>query len=345
MITALSSSIDNINKPQQYKDPLSNPLLVAASYSNEIGTAIIEIAPKVGTVLWAPALMYLGADIFDKYKNDQNKFDPSAKRAFERTIYQGISNYLCMPLLIFCAQNLVSPLARFTKDGISTNAKDAVFKHTREILSQCEGENFENPEKFKSVIESTLRARIKNYTHEKNNTNIFKRILKFSLTKSALTSNNEDKIIKFAIKNTDKMFELKNNLINGDYDKVPQMIKKDYLNSVSGLKLFGETNVNPALRSALKKYQNMNIFNNKILKTIGGFIPIIFLSTPVSRFVEKVIVDKYLDQGLDEITKGFVHNTRFKSLFNEMDKKNTENAEKAKNEHAADAVKQELPSA
>lgn len=74
-------------------------------------------------------------------------------------------------------------------------------------------------------------------------------------------------------------------------------------------------------------------------------MPIIFLSTPVSRFVEKVIVDKYLDQGLDEITKGFVHNTRFKSLFNEMDKKNTENAEKAKNEHAADAVKQELPSA
>ena len=331
----ISQPVHNeIHKNKPYKDPLKNPLLVAASYSNEIGTAIIEIAPKVGTALWAPALMYLGADIFDKYKNDKNKFDPSAKRAFERTVYQGVSGYLFMPLLIFCAQNLVSPLARLTKDGISTNAKDAVFKHTREILSQIEGENFDNPDKFKQVLETTLRARIKNYKHEKNETNFFKRLFKLNLVKSALTVNNEDKIINFALKNADKMYELKQNLVNNNFQDVPRMIKKDYLKSVTGLKIFGETNFTPALKSSLQKLQNMNIFKNKILKTLGGFVPIIFLSKPVNHFVEKVIVNKYIDLGIDEITKGFVHNTRFKRTFNEMDKNNTEKAQKEKPKQA-----------
>ena len=38
--------------------------------------------------------------------------------------------------------------------------------------------------------------------------------------------------------------------------------------------------------------------------------------------------------GIDEITKGFVHNTRFKRTFNEMDKNNTEKAQKEKPKQA-----------
>ena len=44
----ISQPVHNeIHKNKPYKDPLKNPLLVAASYSNEIGTAIIEIEPKM----------------------------------------------------------------------------------------------------------------------------------------------------------------------------------------------------------------------------------------------------------------------------------------------------------
>ena len=44
------------------------------SYSNEIGTAISEIAPRLGTALWAPTFLYLGADLYDKYKNDKDSY-------------------------------------------------------------------------------------------------------------------------------------------------------------------------------------------------------------------------------------------------------------------------------
>lgn len=37
-------------------------------YTNDIGVAINEIAPKTATLFWVPALMYFGADVYDKYK-------------------------------------------------------------------------------------------------------------------------------------------------------------------------------------------------------------------------------------------------------------------------------------
>lgn len=49
------------------------------SYSSEVGTAISEIAPKLGASLFAPTFMYLGADIYDKYKNDKDSYNPSGK--------------------------------------------------------------------------------------------------------------------------------------------------------------------------------------------------------------------------------------------------------------------------
>ena len=69
------------------------------SYSNEIGTAISEIAPKLGTALWAPTFLYLGADIYDKYKNDKDNYKPSGKRALKRAIFQGMTSFLLLPNL------------------------------------------------------------------------------------------------------------------------------------------------------------------------------------------------------------------------------------------------------
>ena len=58
------------NEKKKYHDPLNKGVFVVLSNSNEIGTAISDIAPKLGAALWAPTFMYLGADIYDKYKND-----------------------------------------------------------------------------------------------------------------------------------------------------------------------------------------------------------------------------------------------------------------------------------
>ena len=316
---------------QKYKDPLNMPLMQMASYSSEIGTAIIEIAPKLGTALWAPSLMYLGADIYDKYKNDKTEFNPSARRAFERAIYQGVFNLVCLPTMIYLGQKAVSPFGKLTKDGISTNAKDAVFKHTKDVIEQLEGDNFDKPENFKLLLQKTLSNKINALKQEKKHDNIFKKAFNFFQDKYSLVDNNEQKIKDFASKNADRLFEVKHALEVGEKHKVPSLVLKKYQKALPEFMTIYETlKPHSALKTALKEYQNMNIFQNKILKTLGGFMPIIFLARPVSNFVENIIVDKYVDQGLNGITNGFVNNSYIKKIFNEMDKANTDQASQEK---------------
>ena len=126
-------------KHHKYQDPLNKTLPVLMSYSNEVGTAISEIAPKLGAALWAPTFMYLGADIYDKYKNDKDNYKPSSRRAIKRAIFQGLTSLVALPALIFAGQWAVSPLGKIDKSGISGNAKDAIYRHTKNVLDQAHG--------------------------------------------------------------------------------------------------------------------------------------------------------------------------------------------------------------
>ena len=55
-------------KDKKYSDPLMKWPARGLAYTNELGAAISEVAPTLGTLLWIPALLYFGADIYDKYK-------------------------------------------------------------------------------------------------------------------------------------------------------------------------------------------------------------------------------------------------------------------------------------
>ena len=75
--------------PQQskkYDDPLMKWPTRGLAYSNELGAALSEIAPTLGTLLWFPAMLYFGADIYDKYKNDKTSYNPNAKRGTQQEI-------------------------------------------------------------------------------------------------------------------------------------------------------------------------------------------------------------------------------------------------------------------
>ena len=52
-----------------YKDPLMQYPLRGAAFSNEVGEALRPVIGNYATVSWAPALLYIGADVYDKYKN------------------------------------------------------------------------------------------------------------------------------------------------------------------------------------------------------------------------------------------------------------------------------------
>src|SRR5574344_699075 len=77
---------------KKYSDPLMKFPIRGLAYSNELGAALSEISPKIGTMLWVPALMYFGADIYDKYKNDNDKFSPNGERGLKQAIFQACAS-------------------------------------------------------------------------------------------------------------------------------------------------------------------------------------------------------------------------------------------------------------
>ena len=71
-ITSTTFSADiNTRNPEtgEYKDPLMRWPLRGAAFTNEVGEALRPIIGNYATLSWIPALLYIGADIYDKYKN------------------------------------------------------------------------------------------------------------------------------------------------------------------------------------------------------------------------------------------------------------------------------------
>ena len=84
-------------KQQQYNDPLMSWPIRGLAYSNELGAAISEVAPKLGTLLWFPAMLYFGADIYDKYKNEKTSlyiYYNTSRAKRQRTFPENSFTYL-----------------------------------------------------------------------------------------------------------------------------------------------------------------------------------------------------------------------------------------------------------
>lgn len=313
---------DKKKKYPNFHDPLNQRVFRCMSYSNEVGTAISEIAPRLGAALWAPTFMYLGADIYDKYKNDKNGFNPSAKRALERAIFQGITALIALPAVIYAGQKTVSPLARLSKFGISTNAKDAVIKHTRDVIDQSRGEVLDSYDKFKDIVLKTLENKLDARKNEKKTVNIFKRIVNFFTDKYPMVNSNRDKLLAYAEENAKKVFKIKTAIQNGDQKSVPRKILHKYNSVLPPMKeMYGHDYSRHALRTALKEYQKSLIFKNKLLKTLGGFISLAIFAGPVNKYVENTVMKKYINPEIDQISREFVTNSRMKQVFSEMDRR------------------------
>lgn len=331
MITQIAPDTGTKKTTEKYKDPLSRKLPIIMSYSNEVGTAISEIAPKLGTALWAPTFMYLGADIYDKYKNDKNNYNPSGKRAFKRAIYQWLTSIVALPAVIIAGQFVTSPLGKLGKYGISGNAKDAVYKHIKNVIDQAHGNALENIENFKSLITETLENKIKVRNNEKKTINVFKRFYNTYFTdRYDLLSSDKSKILKFAQDNAIRTFEIKNALKHNDKTQIPSKVYKTYNKILPVMKeMYKEGDYSyQATRNALKEYQNALIFKNKLLKTFGGLGTLLFLATPINTFVDKQLMKKYISPGIDQISHSFVNESRMKTIFNDMREKMTATSDK-----------------
>ncbi len=82
-------------KDKKYVDPLTTWPMRGLGYTNDIGIAINELAPATARLFWVPALMYFGADIYDKYKNKGDKYKPNADKEHSIKPFSRLAQVLC----------------------------------------------------------------------------------------------------------------------------------------------------------------------------------------------------------------------------------------------------------
>ncbi len=292
-----------------YKDPLLCWPLRGLAFTNDIGAAVMDIAPSLGMGLWVPALMYFGADIYDKYKSDEKEYEPSGKRAFKQAVFQACASVVLPIVVVHNGQKAASLLGRNSKNGMSLQLQEEVDKFTVDLLKRRRLKDYENDkEGFKKEFNKHLQNHLQDTENSRKTKNPFKILGRWifgSKHGEKITEDKLQKVVKYSNKNIDEMFEIRDDLLN---NKQPKKLSKKLM------KLYEETrsnfskdtntiegHVEDAIKATLKRRQRDKLFNTKLGKTLGGFVALGVSIKFIDHFVEKYVIEKLVAPGLDNI--------------------------------------------
>lgn len=247
-------------KEKKYVDPLANWPMRGLGYTNDIGVAISEIAPTTARLFWVPALMYFGADVYDKYKNKGNKYDPNAQRAFSQAVFQAFASIILPTVFGHIGQSAFSQLGKSKGEKISTNAKEQTLRFINNQAS--EHDIFKSVQDKEKLVEDFSKNFDVFYGNKKeyySKRNIFVKMydkLLANCKHGAIANSNQERLKNFAVK------EFRNVL-----DNCTDM-------------------------ETLKKVQDKKIFKLKAWKSFGSFVALLLTVKPIDTFTENVIIKK-----------------------------------------------------
>ncbi|MBQ8168949.1 hypothetical protein IJZ97_06000 [bacterium] len=307
-------------RKKDYSDPLMKWPIRGMAFSNDIGAAIMDIAPKAGTLFWIPALMYFGADIYDKYKNDKDSYDPSAKRGFKQATFQAFASIIFPIAAVHLGQKLTSLGARLGKTGLSIQTQEEIIQHHKEYMSNHKLGSRDIVDyktqyglALDNYIDETMRNHKKQNPVKKVINTIFGGRHKEELGKGRRT-----KVHEYINQKIDDMFEIRNQLLQ---DKQPetlsvknflkfQTLKAEYKKNPAHVNDFAQK----AAKDTLRTIEDAKVFKLKLLKTFGGFVALGALIQPIDNFVEHVIIDKFVDPSLKRFDAGQVKDFKEKMM-------------------------------
>lgn len=298
------------SKEDKYKDPLMKWPARGLAYTNELGAAISDIAPKMGTLLWFPAMLYFGADIYDKYKNEQTSYSPDKGRGTEQAIFQLLASVILPTASVIAGQKTASALGIMGQTGLSLQSREEIIHFLQEFTSRRHLDNYNenNIPAFKDHFEKSLTTKREKLIKEnkiKNPLSFLKDTLFNNRHPEALAMSHKDRVLNYADKHINEMFGLFNDLMN---DRKPEQFSDKLWKNFIKLKAtyakdpdYQSTFLRDAAEDVIKKYQKNKIMHNKMLKTIGGFVALGIAIKPIDNFVEHVIIKKFVEPNLKNV--------------------------------------------
>lgn len=249
-------------KKKKYVDPLTNWPLRGLGYTNDIGIAINELAPATARLFWVPALMYFGADIYDKYKSKGNKYKPNGERAFSQAVFQALASIAFPAIFGHIGMSAFSYGDKFRGEKLSTNAKEQSLRFIKnhsalhEVLDEGKDKN--------EVIEQFT-----------DNFNKFYKVKKKSFKRQ-----------NFIVKTFDTLLGncKRGAVAHADEERIKAYAKKQFTEILESC---SDTEI-------AKNIIDKKIFRLKAWKSAGAFTAIILTAKAVDNFVEKIIIKKFV---------------------------------------------------
>lgn len=300
---------ENNKKDKKYTDPLMNWPVRGLAYTNELGAALSEIAPKLGVLLWFPAMLYFGADIYDKYKNEKTSYDPNAQRGTEQAIFQLLASVALPTAAVIAGQKTASVMGSMGKTGLTLQTQEEVINFMNEFNSRRHLGKFVNKrQQFKDHFVESFTTKREKLIREHKIKNPLKFIADTIFTSrhpEAIAMSQKDKVLKFADKNIDSMFSMYDELMAG---RRPKEFSDKMWKKFNKLKDkyakdpdYKTTYLRDASEDIIKKFQKSKMTKSKMLKTLGGFVALGIAIKPIDHFVEKVVIKKVVEPNLSNV--------------------------------------------
>lgn len=304
------SNKETKKEAKKYNDPLMQWPARGLAYTNELGAALSEVSPKFGTLLWFPAMLYFGADIYDKYKNEKNSYNPSPTRGTEQAVFQCLASVILPTGSVIAGQKIASYLGKYGKNGLTLQSEEEIIKFIQGHMARRNLADYkDNIDGFKDSFKDALTNHRKKVMTEMKITSPIRTIRNYIFNRKhpeAVAFAPNEKMMNFANTKIDEMFSIYNQLVDDD-SKAPkefsssmfkqyQKVKKAFLADET----YKDTAKADAIDIIIKKYQKSKIMNAKMLKTIGGFVALGLAIKPIDNFVEHVIMKKFVSPKLEK---------------------------------------------
>lgn len=150
-------------------DPLAKYPLRAFGYSNEVGAALSAMpvwGKAAEAALWVPALLYLGADIYDKYSRGKegNYTKASSQAAVQQAIFQALASVILPTAAVKMGQNVAGYCTKFDGSGLTASAKEEIYDRLLDEFDNynfAKGDIYEDGRVIKKGIDRVKRRIIK----------------------------------------------------------------------------------------------------------------------------------------------------------------------------------------
>lgn len=287
------------------KDIYLDSPIRALGYSNELGEAIRPISPLLANLSWLPAIAYIGADVADKYKQDEyGNEDPSSKRASKQLATQLLASVLLPTAAVKTGQGIANNVAALSKKGLTLDHREKISDLVIESMNAGEHKNFLNAEGKvdKALFKESLAGKLDEIgKHNKTHRKLLKPFYAAVdfIKRPFVKTPKPEKIKDYAGAVVDRLVDTRQQLLDGI--KPERMSKKAFNKFIELSKTAPAAEKQSLAFDAIRKMEKSKMFNNRVLKSIGGLVALSIMAKPIDKFVEHVIIGKLVGPAIDSV--------------------------------------------